>query len=58
MSRYMTSGDWGAMQIIHQISTLAGDYYETWARQYTGSNQTLGSGLIENGIYFTEIPQW
>ena len=54
----MTSGDWGAMQIIHQISTLAGDYYETWARQYTGSNQTLASGLIENGIYFTEIPQW
>ena len=58
MSRYMTSGDWGAMQIVHQIESVVGDYYETWARQYTGSNQTLASGLIENGIYFTEIPQW
>lgn len=60
-SRYMQAGDWGAVSAVHNFSLAAGDYLEAWARQYTGSAQTLfggsaGAGI--GGLFVTEQLQW
>jgi hypothetical protein len=56
-SRYMTVGDWGAIEAIYPLSLVAADYVEIYARQYTGSTQNTFAN-IGNGLYITEIPDW
>lgn len=57
-SKYSTSGDYSPIQVSVNDSSVVGDYYETYARQYSGQNITYLNSNIMNSIFVTEFPQW
>lgn len=56
-SKYSTSGDWSPIQVGINDSASVGDYYETYARQYSGQNATYFANIM-NFLCISEIPQW
>lgn len=56
-SKYSTSGDWSPIQVSGIDTGSVNDYYESYARQYSGQNATYFNNIMNN-LYVVELPQW